>query len=357
MSVPAQELAPARRFAGVGRRFACLTLVVTVLAGCGGAADQSLFDQPSAGSAGTVGTAGSGQAGSANAGAGGSGDAGTSAGGGSSGGSSTGGATSSGGASSGGSSGGPGCDSSCLSAGFECCYGKCVNKQNDIKNCGHCGFDCEANGLAPFCDYGMCMHETPCWTTQPCAGGNCCGDTCCRAGELCCKIPGPIDTGPRCSEPTEDGTCPMGCLTCDCVSPDTLIATPSGERPISELVVGDLVYTVHEGELRAAPILVAHRELVADHSVIRVTLEGGRSLEISGPHPTADGRLFSDLIVGGHLDGKNIVSTRRIPYVHNYTHDILPASDTGSYFAGGVRIGSTLSAEGASTCNSVDPPR
>lgn len=31
-----------------------------------------------------------------------------------------------------------------------------------------------------------------------------------------------------------------------------------------------------------------------------------------------------------------------IPYGHEHTYDILPDSDTGTYVAGGVLIGSTL---------------
>ena len=37
-----------------------------------------------------------------------------------------------------------------------------------------------------------------------------------------------------------------------------------------------------------------------------------------------------------------IEAVARIPYQHAFTYDILPASDTGAYLAGGVAIGSTL---------------
>jgi hypothetical protein len=37
-----------------------------------------------------------------------------------------------------------------------------------------------------------------------------------------------------------------------------------------------------------------------------------------------------------------ILSARSVPYAHDRTFDILPDSDTGTYYAGGVLIGSTL---------------
>ena len=68
----------------------------------------------------------------------------------------------------------------------------------------------------------------------------------------------------------------------------------------------------------------------------------GAVLEISANHPTADGRAFGALVPGDTLDQVEIVDVAVIPYEHPYTHDILPDSDTGIYYAGGVAIGSTL---------------
>ena len=130
-----------------------------------------------------------------------------------------------------------------------------------------------------------------------------------------------------------------------CNSPDTPIATPDGERPISDIRVGDLVYSVDH--LAVVPVVVrsVRRIQVSQHHVIRVQLANGRVLEVSAPHPTADGHRFADLRSGGALDGQLIQSVETIPYTHEATYDILPASDTGTYFAAGVRIGSTLAPE------------
>jgi hypothetical protein len=76
--------------------------------------------------------------------------------------------------------------------------------------------------------------------------------------------------------------------------------------------------------------------------MVHVELATGSVLEISAPHPTADGRTFGDLRPHETLGGVAIERVELVPYEQAYTYDILPASDSGSYFAGGVLIGSTL---------------
>jgi hypothetical protein len=138
----------------------------------------------------------------------------------------------------------------------------------------------------------------------------------------------------------------MGCAPlCICASPDTPVATPSGDRPIASLVVGDVVYSVVGAAIDVVPVARINRVAVRSHVVVRVALASGAVLEISGRHPTADGRTFASLRAGDTLDGVPITSVRIVPYRHDATYDILPASDTGTYFAGGVLIGSTLRSE------------
>jgi len=141
---------------------------------------------------------------------------------------------------------------------------------------------------------------------------------------------------------TAEFTCPVGCEECMCASPDTPILTPEGERPIAELKVGDLVYSRDSASVVVVPVLRTSRHAAAHHQVVRLRLASGAVLEVSAPHPTADGRTFADLRAGGDLDGVLIVERTIIPYRSSYTYDILPASDTGTYFAGGVLVGSTL---------------
>jgi hypothetical protein len=135
----------------------------------------------------------------------------------------------------------------------------------------------------------------------------------------------------------------MGCSPlCICASPNTPIATAEGDRPIASLKVGDLVYSVDAGVVKLVPIVRTNRTAVVHHSVVHVELTSGATLEISARHPTADGRLFGDLRAGTSLDGLEITAERVVPYEFDATYDILPDSDTGAYFAGGVLIGSTL---------------
>ncbi len=111
---------------------------------------------------------------------------------------------------------------------------------------------------------------------------------------------------------------------------------------MATLKVGDLVYSVDDGAIRAVPITRINRISVTHHEVVRVTLANGAVLEISGTHPTADGRSFDNLRPGDELDHVPILSTQRIPYPFPFTYDILPSSSTATYFAGGALIGSTL---------------
>jgi hypothetical protein len=241
-----------------------------------------------------------------------------------------------GGASTGGIGGGGTCDPTCGEA-RNCCDAQCVNLANDPRHCGVCDRPCSTD---TYCTGGDCV-PPPCTTT--CESGSCCGAECCDVGELCCDAQGPLDTGPHCAAPSDQGTCPQGCAPlCICASPDTLIATPSGERPIASLRIGDWVYSVDGAAVKAVPLVFVHRTEVTRHHVQRVKLASGATLEISAGHPTADGRTFGDLRAGDALDQTRVVAVDSIEYTHPYTYDILPDSDSGTYFAGGALIGSTL---------------
>jgi hypothetical protein len=137
-------------------------------------------------------------------------------------------------------------------------------------------------------------------------------------------------------------SCPKGCPACVCASPDTPIATPQGDRLIADLAPGDLVFSVDHEAIVAVPLLQVRRTPVRDHHVVRVALESGAVLEISPRHPTADGRTFGDLRAGDRLDRITVTSAELVPYAHPFTHDILPASETHTYFAAGARIGTTI---------------
>jgi hypothetical protein len=144
-----------------------------------------------------------------------------------------------------------------------------------------------------------------------------------------------------CFDPV-DGTCPTGCAACACAAPATPIATPSGDRPIAELEVGDLVYSVDHGRLAIVPVARVHRQPVSSaHRMVELRLAHA-TLLLSPGHPTADGRTFAALGAGDRLDGVPVLGARLVAYDQGFTYDILPASDTGTYLAAGVLVGSTL---------------
>jgi hypothetical protein len=237
---------------------------------------------------------------------------------------------------------------------FKCCHGFCVNTRNDIDNCGGCDRPC--TGQDPFCSNGTCG-TPPCSATNCSAGALCCGSQCCTAGQLCCIVEiGPGFIG--CFDPV-NGSCPQGCIGgCPCTAPTTPIATPSGARPIADLRVGDLVYSVNGGALAAVPIkLVHHTPVAPDHRVVELRLAHGVVLHVTPNHPTADGRTFGDLSAGDSLDGVPLISARVMPYGQTFTYDILPDSDSGTYVAGGVLIGSALAAPVTGRQAGVDPLR
>lgn len=161
---------------------------------------------------------------------------------------------------------------------------------------------------------------------------------------VCCAGPGFIDYHVPITVETGK-TVPVeleACLECICASPDTPIATPDGETPMHALAVGDLVYSIADGQIVAVPILETNHVAVHAHHVVRLTLATGAVLEISPGHPTADGRTLGDLRAGDRLAGVEILAAELVPYAYDHTFDILPASDSGVYFAGGIPLGSTL---------------
>ena len=310
---------------GLGRFF-ILGLTVGVF-GCGGSTTSS--SDGKGGSGGVSGGSG-GNAGSSGAPGGSSGNA------------ATGGALGggSGGASQAGAAGNAGsgvCNVDCV-VGRNCCGGSCVDEYNDPRHCGACGNAC-AEGS--YCTGGQCQ-KIPC--TGGCSGGTCCGTECCAAGQLCCDAAGPIDNGPHCVAPSDSGTCPVGCAPqCVCAAPDTPVATPTGERAIGTLRVGDLVYSLESDRIVVVPIVKLRRTSVHAHHVRRVSLANGVVLEISAGHPTADGHTFGELHAGSELGGVQVLAVEKEAYDYPATYDILPASSSGQYFAGGALIGSTLS--------------
>ena len=129
-----------------------------------------------------------------------------------------------------------------------------------------------------------------------------------------------------------------------CLAAGTLIDTPGGPIPVQDLRAGTLVWTRDRaGERVARPVMQTSRVAVpASHQVVHVVLDDGRELRVSPGHPTTDGRWVGNLRVGQALDGAKVLSVGREPYTGLATYDLLPAGETGFYWANGILIASTL---------------
>jgi len=134
-------------------------------------------------------------------------------------------------------------------------------------------------------------------------------------------------------------------LTCPiCLSGDTRIDTPAGLVHVKEIRAGMLVWTpASDGTRRAGPVLKAVKvQVPSPHQIVHLHLSDGRELYASAGHPTTDGRPLGTLAVGDRLDGAWVMSADPETTKEECTYDILPAGETGGYWANGIPLRSTL---------------
>jgi hypothetical protein len=129
-----------------------------------------------------------------------------------------------------------------------------------------------------------------------------------------------------------------------CLAATTLIATPGGPIRVTDVKPGTVVWTESPAGLQvAAPVLeVGSTQVPAGHLMVHLKLADSRELLASPGHRTADGRPLGTLAVGDRLDGSTVRVWELLPYAGDRTYDILPAGPTGSYWANGILLSSTL---------------
>ncbi len=129
-----------------------------------------------------------------------------------------------------------------------------------------------------------------------------------------------------------------------CLSSTTKIDTDTGQKQVTTLRVGDKVWSVNSnGEKVLVPIIKVSRRAVPSATImLHVVLADRRQLTVSPNHPTAAGLPFKYLKIGDPLDDSKIINITGVNYSDGFTYDILPQSNTGTYWADGVLVGSTL---------------
>jgi hypothetical protein len=129
-----------------------------------------------------------------------------------------------------------------------------------------------------------------------------------------------------------------------CLAASTLIATPRGAVRVVDMKAGMLVWTATpDGKRVAVAVLeVGSTQVPAGHLMVHLVLADGRELLASPGHRTSDGRPLGSLAAGDVLDGSTIKLWELVPYSGDRTYDLLPAGTTGTYWANGILLSSTL---------------
>ena len=161
-------------------------------------------------------------------------------------------------------------------------------------------------------------------------------------GQTGTLVDGTIDQRGQIAVASQSPTGPPPCPIC--LARGTRIATPGGPVAVEDLREGMTVWTADEnGSLVAAAVtVVGSMTAPADHAVVHLVLADGRELHASPGHPLADGRLLGSIAAGDLVDGAVVTKAERVPYSSGTTFDLLPAGPSGTYWADGIPLASTL---------------
>jgi hypothetical protein len=133
-------------------------------------------------------------------------------------------------------------------------------------------------------------------------------------------------------------TCPI------CLAAHTLIDTPRGAVLVEDLRPGDPVWTADAAGMRFSVVVLrtVRVPVPASHRMVHLILDDGRELWASPGHPLTDGRTLGDLRPGDRVEGATVSRADLVSYDQPATYDLLPAGETGFYWADGILVGSTL---------------
>lgn len=157
-------------------------------------------------------------------------------------------------------------------------------------------------------------------------------------------VAGTIDTAGTITVQLRAASGPPPCPIC--LSRGTLIATPNGPIAVEDIRAGMTVWTADtSGTPVVGWVLLARSTPVPPtHQVVDLLLADGRTLRASAGHPLPDGRRLGGLRPGDIVDGARVVSATLVSYAGGATFDLLPSGPTGTYWANGILLASTLGA-------------
>ena len=155
-------------------------------------------------------------------------------------------------------------------------------------------------------------------------------------------VVGRIDAGGTIALDRRDPSGPPPCPIC--LARGTRIASPDGWLRVEELRPGMTVWTTDELGRRVVGrvLTVGSTPVPTTHRVVHLVLSDGGTVDVSPGHPLPDGRLLGDLRPGDEVDGATVASAALVSYDGGATFDLLPSGPTGTYWANGILLGSSL---------------
>jgi hypothetical protein len=127
-----------------------------------------------------------------------------------------------------------------------------------------------------------------------------------------------------------------------CLAAGSMIDTLNGPVPVSQVRVGMMVWTSGpDGVKEAEPVLHVASMGGGPGFIVHLRLADGRQLWVSPHHPLPDGRRVGELVTGDQVDGSRVTLQQLVPSSAP-TYDLLPGGPTGTYWANGILLGSTL---------------